>query len=125
VAALLAADPVAADRLLPTLPYRRGEVTRAAAAEMAVTLDDTLRRRMPVTFRDSDGALAVAADVAALMRAVLGWDGEETAHAVERYREGFERERARRALPAVDGAGTAQAPGPADERADASERRRA
>ncbi len=114
VAAMLAADSTAATNLLPSLPYRRGEVTRAAVAELAATLDDALRRRVPVSFRDPDGGLGVAAEVAALMGAVHGWDGDETAQALERYREGVERERALRASPAAAGA-----------RSDAGERRRA
>jgi glycerol-3-phosphate dehydrogenase len=94
VAALLATDPVAAERLVPALPYRRGEITHAAAAEHAATLEDALRRRVPLSFRDPDGGLGVAGEVAAMMRSILGWDGEETARAVERYRESIERERA-------------------------------
>ena len=111
---MLAADSTAAACLLPALPYRRGEVTRAAVVELAATLDDALRRRVPVSFRDPNGGLGVAAEVAALMGSVHGWDGEETAQALERYREGVERERALRASPAAPGA-----------RSDAGERRRA
>ena len=39
---------------------------------------------------------ALADDVAALMRAALGWTAVETAAAVSAYRDGIERERARR-----------------------------
>jgi glycerol-3-phosphate dehydrogenase len=94
--ALLAADPAAALPLLAALPYRRGEVTRSAAAEMAATVDDVLRRRVPVTFRDPRGGLGVAEDVAAMMGAVHGWDAAERACAVERYFEGVRVERERR-----------------------------
>jgi glycerol-3-phosphate dehydrogenase len=111
VMALLAADPAAAGRLVESLPYRRGEVIRAAAAEMAVTVDDALRRRVPLAFRDAGGGLGVAAHVAASMRAVLGWDADETATALERYREGVERERAARAAPAVAGSASVGPPG--------------
>ncbi|MBI3769394.1 MAG: glycerol-3-phosphate dehydrogenase [Deltaproteobacteria bacterium] len=96
IVALAAADPDAARRILPALPYRRGEVTHAVAAEMAATLDDMLRRRVPLAFRERDGGLGVSDDVAGLMRAVLGWSGEETAHVVAEYRSGVERERERR-----------------------------
>lgn len=96
IVALAAADPAAARRLLPALPYRRVEVTHAVAAEMAATLDDMLRRRMPLAFRDGGGGLGVSDDVAGLMRSVLGWSAEETAHAVAAYRAGVERERERR-----------------------------
>ena len=102
VMALLGADPHAAGRLLETLPYRRGEATRAAATEMAATVDDTLRRRVPIAFRDRAGGLAIAAEVAALMRAVLGWDAEETARALDAYREGIASERVRRGADAAE-----------------------
>jgi glycerol-3-phosphate dehydrogenase len=96
IVALAATDPDAARRILPALPYRRGEVTHAVAAEMAATLDDMLRRRIPLAFRERDGGLGVSDDVAGLMRAALGWSVEETAHLVAEYRRGVERERERR-----------------------------
>ena len=40
------------------LPYRRIEITRAAEGEMAETLDDVLRRRVPISFRHADGGPA-------------------------------------------------------------------
>ena len=94
--ALAAADPALARRLLAELPYCRGEVTHAAAAEMAATLDDTLRRRVPIAFRARDGGVGVSDDVAALMRGALGWSADETAKAVADYRAGIDRERERR-----------------------------
>ena len=94
--ALAAADPDAARRLVPPLPYVRVEAAHAAAAEMAATLDDVLRRRVPIAFRDPAGGVEVSEDVARLMRAALGWTAEETAQAVAAYRAGIERERAQR-----------------------------
>ena len=102
VMALLAADPHAAGRLLDGLPYRRGEATCAAADEMAVTVDDILRRRVPIAFRDREGGLEIAAEVAAVMGAVLGWDAQETAHALDAYREGIVDERVRRGADAAE-----------------------
>jgi glycerol-3-phosphate dehydrogenase len=97
--ARLANDPDAARPLVTGLPYRRIEVTRAADAEMAATIDDVLRRRVPVSFRHADGGHAAAPDVGALMGAELGWSADETATAVERYRAGVADERRRRANP--------------------------
>ena len=96
IVALTAADPDAARRIVPELAYRRAEVTYTVAAEMAATLDDMLRRRVPLAFRVRDGGVAVSDDVANLMRAVLGWTAEETAAAIAAYRDGVERERALR-----------------------------
>ncbi len=89
-------DPDSGRRLVGSLPYVRAEVAYGAAVEMAVTLDDILRRRVPLSFRDRDAGLGVSDDVAALLRATLGWTAEETAAAVAAYRDGVERERARR-----------------------------
>jgi glycerol-3-phosphate dehydrogenase len=97
----VSADPTAARPLATGLPYRRIEVRRAAEHEMAVTLDDVLRRRVPVSFRHADGGEAIAPDVGDLMRSALGWDAAETARAVERYRTGVVAERTRRMEPAA------------------------
>jgi glycerol-3-phosphate dehydrogenase len=97
--ARLAGDPEAARPLASGLPYRRIEVTRAAETEMAVTLDDVLRRRVPIAFRHADGGDEAAPDVGALMGAALGWDAGDTAQAIERYRSGVAAERRRRSEP--------------------------
>ena len=96
------ADPAAARRLVPTLPYRRGEVPYAAVHEMAATMDDVLRRRVPIAFRAADGGVGASDDVAAMMGAVLGWTPAETADAHACYRAGIEREQTRRRLPAEE-----------------------
>jgi glycerol-3-phosphate dehydrogenase len=102
IVALLASDPTAARNLVAGLPYRLGEVARAASAEMAVTLDDTLRRRMRLTFRDPDGGLAATDEVAAAMAAVHGWGPDEIVAAVSAYRAGVEDERARLVARSTD-----------------------
>jgi glycerol-3-phosphate dehydrogenase len=94
-----AADPAAIARVVPELPYRRIEVARAAESEMAATLDDVLRRRVPIAFRHADGGAAAADDVGGLMARILGWSSEETARRVERYRTGVSEERRRRNEP--------------------------
>jgi glycerol-3-phosphate dehydrogenase len=93
IVALLGADPAAARPLVAGLPYRRGEIARAAAAEMALTVDDALRRRLRLTFRDPDAGLGVVEEVAGLMAAVHGWDAGEVAAAIAAYRAGVEAER--------------------------------
>ncbi|MCC6766996.1 MAG: glycerol-3-phosphate dehydrogenase [Deltaproteobacteria bacterium] len=95
----LGAAPDAARRVVAGLPYRRIEVTRAAESEMAATIDDVLRRRVPISFRREDGGAEAAADVGRLMADALGWDAEETVRAVERYRTGVADERRRRLHP--------------------------
>ena len=95
--ALLGSDSVAASRLVPTLPYRRGEVPRAASAELAMTIDDVLRRRLRLTFRDAASGLDIVEEVADMMGSVHGWDRDEIASAVALYRAGVETERKARA----------------------------
>ncbi len=100
----LGAEPAGAERVVAALPYRRLEVTRAADTEMAVTLDDVLRRRVPISFRHADGGAAAASDVGALMGAALGWSADETAREVERYRTGVADELHRRVHPPASAA---------------------
>ncbi len=95
----LGRDPDAARPVVDGLPYRRVEITRAAEDEMAMTLDDVLRRRVPIAFRHDDGGAAAAPMVGAIMAATLGWNAEQTAQAVERYCTGVVDERQRREQP--------------------------
>jgi glycerol-3-phosphate dehydrogenase len=70
---LVRARPDLARRVVATAPFCRGEICLAARDEMATTLEDALRRRLPATlFAPIDGA--VAGDAAALMGEALGWD---------------------------------------------------
>lgn len=97
--ARIVSDPDGAKPLVDDLPYRRVEVTHAAEHEMAETVDDVLRRRVPVSFRHGDGGVEAASDVATLMGATLGWDAAETTIAAERYRNGAVEERRQRLEP--------------------------
>ncbi len=90
--AVLATDQAAAKAVLHGLPYRWGEVTRAAIAEMAATVGDVLRRRVPVAFRDVRAGVDVAPEVARAMAEAQGWDVDEEARAVRQYRCSIERE---------------------------------
>lgn len=99
--ARIAAAPSGARRVVPGLPYRHVEVTRAAESEMAATVGDVLRRRVPISFRWSDAGAEAAGDVAELMGAALGWSFEETAGAAERYRTDAADEHRRRREPAA------------------------
>ncbi|MFQ5509316.1 MAG: FAD-dependent oxidoreductase [Leptospirillia bacterium] len=65
--------PELARRIVPDLPFCRGEVVHAARHEMARTLSDILRRRVPVSILARLDA-GVLEDAAALAGEVLGWD---------------------------------------------------
>jgi glycerol-3-phosphate dehydrogenase len=65
------------------------EVQHAVRQEMAIELDDVLRRRSRVGMFRTAEACAAAADVAAIMGRALGWNAEK----IERDVAAFRRER--------------------------------
>lgn len=71
---LLRARPALAARIDPELPFAWVEIVHAARNEMALGLEDILRRRVPLLplARWNEARLAAAADLAA---ETLGWDG--------------------------------------------------
>jgi glycerol-3-phosphate dehydrogenase len=81
---LLAETPDLARRLVPELPFCRGEVVHAARAEMARDLTDALRRRIPLVLL-SPPERAVAGEAAALLGAELGWSPERREKEVDRF----------------------------------------
>lgn len=70
--ARIADRPALADRLHPKVPFCRAEVVHAVEHEMARTLDDIVRRRIPLMLltRPDRGILE---DAAALAGEALGW----------------------------------------------------
>jgi glycerol-3-phosphate dehydrogenase len=71
-------DPDLLRHLVPGLPYLRVEAVWAVREEMALTLEDVLSRRTRALLRDRDATELAAADTAALIGPILGWDGAET-----------------------------------------------
>ena len=69
--------PNLAARLHPELPFSRAEVEHAVEHEMARSLDDVLRRRIPLTILARPDA-RVATDAAELVASILGWTQEHT-----------------------------------------------
>ncbi len=74
-------EPLLGDRLDPDLPYIAAEVLWAAVAEGAWTVADVLVRRMPIAYERQDAGRALAAEVAALLGRVHGWDNATVAEA--------------------------------------------
>jgi len=58
----------------PKSPDLRAEAWYGAAAEMAIRVEDVLRRRTQVALRSVEAAATAADDVAGLMAEPLGWD---------------------------------------------------
>jgi glycerol-3-phosphate dehydrogenase len=106
VAALAASGPDLARRLLPTdgttggrqgapaLPFLRAEVVFAVRHDLALEVDDVLRRRLPIFHRAPLQGLPVVEDVADLMAAELGWSPARREHSIAAYRAAVGRSRA-------------------------------
>jgi len=81
-------------RLHPKLPYVQASVAWAFSKERALTLEDALVRRVPVSVRLEDGGASLAAGVADVAARILGWDAAARDGEVERYLKRVERESA-------------------------------
>lgn len=82
---LAASDPDLAARLHPDAPFCRAEVVHAARSEMALTLEDILRRRVPLTLVVRPEELPLA-EAAGLAGAELGWSFDRREEEVRRMR---------------------------------------
>ena len=81
----IAERPDLAARLHPEVPFCRAEVAHAVEREMARSLDDVLRRRIPLTILARPDA-AVARDAAQLVAATLGWTPAQQRQQVSQLR---------------------------------------
>ena len=84
---LLVEDPGLRERILPGHPEIWAEVLHAVRGEMAMTVEDVLRRRLHLFYDAADGGVAVAAEVARRIAGEegLGWSDQEAAEDAERY----------------------------------------
>jgi glycerol-3-phosphate dehydrogenase len=82
-AALLAgieADPAGAEALGGLSSYTLAEARFAVDHEMALSVDDLLRRRSRAAMFNGPAAIAAASDAAALLASLLGWDEKRQQH---------------------------------------------
>jgi glycerol-3-phosphate dehydrogenase len=88
-------DAALAKRLMEGHPYIWAEVAHAVRAEMAMTLEDVMVRRLHLFYEAADGGLAVAEEAARRMAAEpgLGWSEAEAAAQVEAYRAAVQENR--------------------------------
>ena len=84
-------DPELARPLVEGFPATRAEVAHAVREEMALTVEDVLRRRIGLELFSWKLAAEAAPAAAALMSAELGWPSAETAHAIQQYVTRIER----------------------------------
>lgn len=68
-----AREPALGERIVPDLPYLWAEIDHAVHEELAVTLEDMLRRRTQIQIRARDQGASVAEAVAERMGGLLGW----------------------------------------------------
>jgi glycerol-3-phosphate dehydrogenase len=66
-------------------PYLRAEVAYAVTCENALHVEDVLVRRTRLFIESADSGAAVAADVAAIMGRLLGWNRRRRAAETRRY----------------------------------------
>jgi glycerol-3-phosphate dehydrogenase len=82
-------------RLVESQPYLWAEIPHAVGAEMALTLEDVLRRRLHLFYDVEDGGMSVAREVAERMAGEpgVGWDADRVENEVASYEEAVARTR--------------------------------
>lgn len=86
-----ARDTALLEPLAEGSPVLAVEAVNAAEQEMAVTLEDFMRRRTDLMLFGEGGSLDAAAAAARHMGRALGWDGEETERQLASYLEAVSR----------------------------------
>jgi glycerol-3-phosphate dehydrogenase len=78
----VAASPLLAQRIVPDAPFCLAEIVHAVEHEMARTLEDVLRRRIPLALvsRLSFETLGLVAE---MVGHALGWTQERRRHEIE------------------------------------------
>jgi len=89
---IIDADSSMAQRLIPELPYIKAEILHAVTHEGALSVEDVLLRRTRISFEAFDGGVDVAADVAKIIGAQLGWGAKERNASVDSFTELMEKE---------------------------------
>jgi len=80
-------EPDLLEPLGPGCPVLAVEAVHAARQEMAVTLEDFMRRRSDMMLFGEEAGMALTEEAARLMGDVLGWSPQETDRQVVAYRE--------------------------------------
>lgn len=84
--------------------YLRAEAVYAVTHEGALHIDDVLTRRTHLSIETPDQGVSAAPEVAQMMGAELGWDGEKTADELQHYLERVAAELAAHRVPDDAGA---------------------
>jgi hypothetical protein len=107
----VAGDATLGEPLVPGQPYLWAEVRHAVEAEMALTLEDVLRRRLHLFYEAEDGGLSVVRAVAERMTEMpgIGWDANRIDAEIASYTAAVERTRTSVAAPTLRIASTGPA----------------
>lgn len=89
VLALVEAGPELGAPLSAGSPDAKAEASFAARAELAVKVEDVLRRRTGVALRNADGGAGAAETTAALMAGELGWSLDVEERRAREYVDGL------------------------------------
>ena len=84
---LVRADGSLGRPLLDGYPYLRAEAAYAVTHEGALHIEDVLARRIRLLMESPDAGAAAAAEVGAIMGALLGWGRRRRAHEIRGYAE--------------------------------------
>lgn len=97
--ALVGERPALADPITGAQDYLKVEAVYAASHEGALHLEDVLTRRTRISIEQPDRGVAAAAEVAALIAPVLGWDDAKRQHEVDSYLSRVDAERSAQQQP--------------------------
>ena len=86
---LVERDPALGELIVEGLPYLLAEVVHSVRAELALTLEDVLRRRTQVFYEAADGGLSAVGRVAGLMAREegIGWSASKVDAEISQYGE--------------------------------------
>jgi glycerol-3-phosphate dehydrogenase len=87
VLGVVAKDRALGAPVIPAQPDPRAEVIAAVESELALTLEDVLRRRTRLALVDPAGGAQAADEVAGLMAQRLGWSADDARAAARAYVE--------------------------------------
>ena len=87
VLGVVAKDRALGAPVIPAQPDPRAEVVAAVEGELAMTLEDVLRRRTQLALFDPTGGAGAADEVAGLMAQRLGWSADDARAAARAYVE--------------------------------------
>lgn len=85
-------DSSMSQRLIPELPYIKAEILHAVTHEGALSVEDVLLRRTRICFEAADSGADVAAEVAKIIGAELGWGAKERSASVNSFTDVIEKE---------------------------------